>query len=132
MEASHQQREDCIRQYMQGWLTQNEELLLATLSQQIHIIESYGPEYIGLAEVQQWFRTWHTRGQVLRWDALGFLHQGDETVVKWHFVCRYEGNTSGFDGLSLVRFDASGRILAMEEYQSKTEHHRPYVQGAAQ
>ena len=132
MEASDQQREDAIRQYMQGWLTQNEELLLATLSPQIHIIESYGPEYIGLAEVQQWFRTWHTAGQVLRWDALGFLHQGAETVVKWHFVCRYEGNTSGFDGLSLVRFAADGRILTLEEYQSKAEHHRPFRKGSSQ
>lgn len=126
MDAALQQREDCIRQYMQGWLAQNEEMLLATLSPQVRIIESYGPEYVGLTEVQQWFRTWHPLGQVLQWDALAFLHQGEETVVKWYFVCCYAGNTSDLDGLSLVRFAADGRILAMEEYQSKAEHHRPF------
>lgn len=132
MDAALQQREGCIQQYMQGWLTQNEEMLLATLSPKIHIIESYGPEYQGLAEVQRWFRIWHTRGQVLRWDALHFLHQDEEAVVKWHFVCCYDGNTSGFDGLSLVRFAADGRILSIEEYQSKADHHRPFMKGTNQ
>lgn len=127
MKANDQQREDSIRQYMQGWLTQNEKMLLATLSPQIHIIESYGPEYVGLTEVQRWFRTWHAAGQVLRWDALHFLHQGDETVVKWFFRCCYEGSTTDMDGLSLVAFDTQGHILSIEEYQSKAEHHRPYA-----
>ncbi|MBP3650818.1 MAG: nuclear transport factor 2 family protein [Clostridia bacterium] len=127
MEAAFQQREDCIRQYIQGWLCQNEERLLAVLSPEVHIIESYGPEYVGIGEVQQWFRAWHAHGQVLRWDALHFLHQGAETVVKWYFECRYDGNTDGFDGLSLVRFDDHGRIAVMEEYQSKAVHHRPYA-----
>jgi len=125
-----QQRESCIRQYMQGWLTQKEEMLLATLSPLVRITECYGPEYIGLSEVRQWFRTWHTVGQVLRWDALHFLHQGDETVVKWYFECRYGGNVDGFDGLSLVRFNPEGHILAMEEYQSKAQHHRPFATDA--
>ena len=75
MDAASKQRERCIQQYMQGWLTQNENMLLETLSPGVHIIESHGPEYEGLSEVRQWFRTWHTAGQVLRWDALRFLHQ---------------------------------------------------------
>lgn len=109
---------------------QDEAKLLATLSPKVHIIESYGPEYVGVNEVQQWFRTWHTHGQVLRWDALHFLHQGAETVVKWYFECRYDGHADGFDSLSLVRFDDHGRIVTIEEYQSKAIHHRPYA-GAA-
>ena len=125
MAAAFQQREDCIRQYMQGWLCQNEERLLAVLSPKVHIIESHGPEYVGANEVRQWFRAWHAHGRVLRWDALHFLHQGAETVVKWYFECQYDGNVDGFDGLSLVCFDDLGRIVIIEEYQSKTVHHRP-------
>ena len=126
MDAASKQRERSIQQYMQGWLTQNENMLLETLSPGVHIIESHGPEYEGLSEVRQWFRTWHTAGQVLRWDALCFLHQGEETVVKWCFECRYDGHVDGFDGLSLIRFSPDGRILAIEEYQSKALHHRPF------
>lgn len=127
MQPSIQQREACIRQYMQGWLDANEAELLAVLSPEIRITESHGPEYVGLLEVQQWFRAWHEQGWVLRWDALQFLHQGEETVVKWYFQCRYSGHVDGFDGLSLVRFNPDGRILAIEEYQSKAQHHRPFA-----
>lgn len=127
MDAGLHQRESCIRQYMQGWFSQNETMLLETLSPKVHITESYGPEYAGISEVRQWFRAWHAHGQVLRWDALHFLHQGEETVVKWVFECQYDGNVDGFDGLSLIRFAPDGCILTMEEYQSKAAHHRPFA-----
>lgn len=52
MAAAFQQREYSIRQYMQGWLSQSEERLLAVLSPGVHIIESYCPEYVGANEVR--------------------------------------------------------------------------------
>jgi len=126
VQSIHQERENRIRSYMLGWLNADESLLLSSLAPHIRITESHGPVYEGIGEVQQWFRDWCRQGNVLRWDALHFLHQGEETVVKWFFRCRYEGRTTDMDGVSLVTFDAQGRILSMEEYQSKAEHHRPY------
>lgn len=110
---------------MLGWLTGDEALLTAPLSPGIRIVESHGPVYEGIGEVRTWFREWCKVGQVLRWDALRFWHQGDETVVKWHFRCSYQGVVDGFDGLSLIRFGQDGLIASMEEYQAKTEHFRP-------
>ncbi len=121
------QREEAIRQYMLGWQNGDEALLTAPLSPDVCITESYGPVYEGLAEVRQWFQSWCSVGQVLRWDGLRFWHQDDETVVKWYFQCNYDGVVSSLDGLSLIRFDRDGCITSMEEYQSKAEHFRPYA-----
>ena len=120
-------REEAVRQYMLGWQTGDEALLAAPLSSGIRIVESHGPVYEGISEVRTWFREWRKAGRVIRWDALRFWHQGDETVVKWYFRCSYQGVEDGFDGLSLIRFDQDGLIASMEEYQAKTERFRPFA-----
>lgn len=120
-------REECIRRYMAAWQHADEEAAVSTLSADVCITESHGPVYEGILQVRQWFRSWCRIGQVLRWDALRFWHQGDETIVKWRFCYICDGVESSFDGLSLLRFAPDGRIASTEEYQAKTEHCKPYA-----
>ena len=120
-------REERIRRYMEAWQNADEEAAVSVLSADVCITESYGPVYEGVSQVRQWFRSWCGVGQVLGWDALRFWHHGDETIVKWHFRCSYQGVESSLNGLSLIRFAPGGQIAAMEEYQAKTELCKPYA-----
>lgn len=120
-------REECVRRYMAAWQHADEEAAVSALSADVCIIESHGPVYEGIRQVRQWFRSWCRVGQVLQWDALRFWHQGNETIVKWHFRHTYKGVESSFNGLSLLRFSPDGLIVSMEEYQAKTEHCMPYA-----
>ncbi len=119
-------RESAIQQYMQAWVDADEHSLLWPLAQDVQIVESHGPAYQGIDQVRRWFRDWIQHGQVLSWDALHFWHDDQDTIVKWRFRCRYEGNETAMDGMSLVRFRWDGTIGVMEEYQAKAEHFFPY------
>ena len=48
-------------------------------------LESWGPEYCGLAKIKWWFEEWNTRGTVLQWDVKQFFHKKNQTVVQWYF-----------------------------------------------
>ena len=113
--------------YCRAWLHADRDGLLALLSPDIVVVECYGPEYRGLEEVEAWFDDWHAKGgRVLAWDVdeAGSFQEG--VCLKWRFVCRWDGRESGFDGVSLMKFDEAGRISRVEEFSAKAEHIRPY------
>lgn len=53
----------------------------------------------GRARILYRFAEWNTCGRVASWEILRFLHGAEEAVAVWQF-----------GGVSLVRFDADGRI----------------------
>lgn len=121
-----QQREDLIRRWFDAWVKNDPQLIEGIFTPETVYSESYGPEYIGENQIKRWFDEWNTHGRVLRWDILCFVHQGDNTAAEWFFECDYEGNVSGFNGVTLVSFDKRGKIIDLREFQSKAEHHNPY------
>ena len=42
------------------------------------------------------------------------------TVVEWYFECNYNNEIGGFDGVSIIEFDKSMKIINLKEFQSKT------------
>lgn len=93
-------------------------------------VESWGPEYHGAAQIAHWFREWHTRGQVLQWDIRQFFHKGDQSVVEWAFHCRMnDGSNHCFDGVSLIRWGADGRIALLKEFACDADTYDPYRNG---
>ncbi len=120
------EREKRIRRYFNAWLENAPDCLPEIFGETIVYSECYGPEYRGLGQIKKWFADWNRHGKVLEWDIKGVLHQGSRTAVEWYFRCEYDGNTDGFDGVSLIEFDEAGKIVSLKEFQSKAEHVFPY------
>ena len=120
------QREARIREYFDAWVRKDARPLAGIFAPDILYSECYGPEYRGIGQVLRWFADWNTQGTVLQWPIKQFVHQGAVTAVEWYFQCEYQGQVDGFDGVSLITFDDAGRMVRLQEFQSKAEHHLPY------
>lgn len=120
------EQEKIIKKYFAAWLNKDVDAIKSILSDKITYTESYGPEYRGVIQVITWFMDWNQRGTVLKWDIKQFIHQENITAVEWFFECNYNNSIAGFDGVSLVEFDAMGKIFSIKEFQSKAEHNFPY------
>ena len=118
-----------IETYFAAWLGKDDAALSLVFADNVIYSECYGPEYHGLDQIQRWFADWNRRGTVLRWDIKNMIECGNTVCVEWFFCCEYDGNTDGFDGVSWIEFNESGKIRALREFQSKAEHCFPYGQG---
>ncbi|WNS45019.1 nuclear transport factor 2 family protein [Paenibacillus sp. MMS20-IR301] len=125
------EREQIIADYFESWIYKNKPVLAKTFAPDIIYTECYGPEYHGLAAIEQWFDDWNTKGTVLCWEIKQFIHQGSSTAVEWYFQCEYESEIGDFDGVSLIEFNAGNRIVRLKEFQSKTPHYYPYGENEA-
>ena len=114
--------------YFDAWLSKDGTVLSKIFTDNVIYSECYGPEYHGLHQIQQWFADWNQRGTVLCWDIKNMIVCGNMLCVEWYFRCEYDGVEDGFDGVSWIEFDESGRIAALREFQSKAEHCFPYGQ----
>lgn len=119
---------DIVKRYFDAWITKDSSALPSVFADNIIYIECYGPQYRGLAQILRWFADWNQRGIVLRWELKNTLEHGNTLCVEWYFECEYDGVIDGFDGVSWIEFDEQGKIAALREFQSKSEHHFPYGQ----
>jgi len=119
-------QEQVIRDYFSAWLLKEGRMLETVFSENIRYSECYGPEYHGIKQVRVWFADWNKRGTVLEWTIKRFVHQECITVAEWFFQCEYDNTVDGFDGVSIIKFDANGKIEELREFQSKSEHCFPY------
>ena len=62
------QREKIIRLWFDMWLQKKDLGIEDIFSADALYIESWGPQYQGVAKVKHWFEEWNTRGTVLQWD----------------------------------------------------------------
>lgn len=118
--------ERLIRAYFDAWLEKDGSRLGDLFEKDASYSECYGPEYFGLGQITEWFRDWNKRGKVLKWDIKQFVRQADVCAVEWYFECVYDGERSGFDGVSIIRFSGNGKISDVKEFESKAEHIYPY------
>lgn len=72
------------------------------------------------------YEDWNRKGTVLQWDIKRVIISENTAVVEWYFQCDYEGNVDGFDGETIVEFNAKMKICELKEFQSKAEHYYPY------
>jgi len=120
---------DVAKTYFCAWLSRDGAALPVIFADDAVYSECYGPEYHGLRQVRRWFADWNLRGTVLRWDIKNMMECGNTLCVEWYFQCEYDGSIDGFDGVSWIEFNESGKIKALREFQSKAEHWYPYEQG---
>lgn len=118
-------REQVLRDYMQAWLDKDSSRLGDFFTQDCYYRECYGPRYLGLKQIQQWFLDWQEKGQVLKWQVERMFSCGDTVVASWTFACCYEGQEYAFDGVTIADFE-SDKIATLSEYSSQIEALFPY------
>ena len=119
-------KEKIIKQYFESWINKDISIIEKHFSQNIRYIECYGPEYNGIRQIRQWFNDWNNGNSVLKWDIKNIIECENTIVVEWFFECEYDKNIDGFDGVSIIEFDDSNKIILIKEFQSKAEHTFPY------
>lgn len=126
------EREQIIRRWFDMWLRGEDTGIADIFAADAVYIESWGPEYRGAAAIRHWFAEWNTRGKVLTWDIRQYFHREDQTVVEWFFRNRMnDGREETFDGLSLVKWTADGRIAFLQEFGCNLNRYDPYADGPA-
>lgn len=124
------QREQKIQAWFEMWLRKSDTGVGELFSDDAVYIESWGPEYHGLEKIRHWFREWNTRGTVLRWDIRQFFHKEDQTVAEWVFENRMgSGTAEAFQGMSLIRWRADGKICFLQEFGCNQGRYDPYENG---
>lgn len=125
------QREAIIRQWFSMWLQKTDTGMENVFSEDALYIESWGPEYRGNKKIKLWFEEWNTRGTVLQWDILQFIHRENQTVVQWYFKNRMNGGKAeAFEGMSLVKWTNDGKICFLQEFGCNENRYDPYRDGA--
>lgn len=125
-----EQREAILRLWFEMWLKKADLGISDIFAPDAVYIESWGPEYHGVGKIRHWFCEWNARGTVLRWDIGQFFHRDDRTAAAWRFQDRMDdGRTEAFDGMSLVRWDAQGRIACLQEFGCNADRYDPYRDG---
>ena len=123
-------REQKVRAWFEMWLRRRDEGAEEVFAPSAVYIESWGPEYHGLEKIRHWFREWNTRGRVLQWDIRQFFHKEDQTAVVWCFKCQMDGGqVDAFDGMTLVRWTAEGKIRFLQEFGCNQDRYDPYENG---
>lgn len=117
---------DAFVRYVDCWLARDPLALPEVLAPGVHYVESHGPAYHGLAQVQRWFTDWHTRGRVLAWDLGEVVSAGPVHAVRWRFTCTYDGAESTFDGVTWLVLDDAGRIAELREFAATLPLTYPY------
>lgn len=123
------QQEKIVSDYFDMWVSRDGSRLSQTFSENARYVESWGPEYHGLNEIERWFREWNRRGTVREWVVRRWLETGRTVLCEWYFSCEYEGKEHAFNGVSWVEFDPSGKINELKEFQSALPNYDPFQLG---
>lgn len=124
-------REQIVRLWFDMWLKKADSGIQEIFSDHAVYIESWGPEYHGIEKIKLWFEEWNTRGTVLQWEIKQFFHKEEQTVVEWYFKnTMTDGKVEAFDGMTLIRWDADGKIAFLKEFGCNETRYDPYQDGA--
>ena len=118
----HSREEKALGRWFEAWIQKDASAIGEVFAKEIVYSECYGPVYRGLEQIRRWFGDWNQKGRVLEWTIRETYRDGDCLIAVWFFLCEFEGNTDGFDGVTISRFDAEGKIISLREFQSKAEH----------
>lgn len=110
---------EIINFYISGWLKNDRDKILASLTDDCVIIESQGPVYRGKDIITQWIDDWFLRGgKVEKWDITNYYKIDNQTsAFEWVFDCIYENSRHSIEGISLVKFQGD-KIKCLREYRT--------------
>lgn len=133
-----QKKEKLVQQYFESWISQDVNILTEIFTEDCKYIESYGTAYNNLKQIIFWFKDFHAKGgKVFEWKIYDFFHKNDELMVTWYFkhefqdpknTYNYEDVPNEFDGISIIKFNANGKINYLREFKSNIPNHYPYLE----
>lgn len=120
------EKESVINAYFNMWVQRDFKGLDTIFAADLYYSECYGPEYCGLHEVYLWIDAMLQKQKVLEWNIKRYVHEHDTVIVEWFFKEEQNNVIHGFDGVSIIEFQADGKIASIKEFESKAEHITPY------
>ncbi|EOT44909.1 hypothetical protein [Enterococcus columbae] len=115
-----------IKKYFTSWLNQHNECWSQIFSPNIYYSECYGPEYLGLNQLNQWFAQWNEQGKVVKWEIKQIYPSNQTLIVEWYFACYFNEKYDEFNGVSLITFDDENLICSIKEFKSEAKHYQPF------
>ncbi|MCL1844928.1 MAG: nuclear transport factor 2 family protein [Defluviitaleaceae bacterium] len=119
-------REIVIKNCFNAWIEKDVSIFADSFAESAVYIESWGPAYRGRADIIAWFADWTRENCVLEWRVKTFFHAEAVCICEWYFECECGGEIDGFNGVSIVNFNADEKIISLREFQSKTPNVFPY------
>jgi ketosteroid isomerase-like protein len=105
-----------LRSYIEAWTRHDVAGVLATLTHDCVVTESYGPVYRGHDCVEQWMHKWFGEGgSVDAWRITSEATAGDVLVTEWIFSCTWQGVAHTFEGATIARLRGE-KIAYLREY----------------
>lgn len=119
-------KEKIIRDYFKSWIINDIKTIKESFNKDILYIESWGPAYCGLDELERWFTEWHKSSEVLAWDINKVIKLENDLICEWYFKCKDKNNEDEFNGVSWVSFDSNNKIIVLKEFMSVLPIRYPY------
>ncbi len=114
---------DLLRAYAAGWLAGDVDAVLATVAEDVVILESHGPRYEGAAALRSWLDSWVSGGdRVHRWEITRLVESpdGSEAAAEWDFSCTAGGVVYDILGAT-VATARDERLTTITEYARQIE-----------
>lgn len=109
-------RMSALTDYIAAWGTNDTERILATVTNDVVITESFGPVYYGRERVREWCEKWNEEGsRVLDWTVTHEFQAGHLLVAEWRFEYHQGGEYNAFLGASIAT-ERNGKIAELREY----------------
>ncbi|WP_410817542.1 nuclear transport factor 2 family protein [Micromonospora sp. 050-3] len=110
-----------LTDYINAWNSNDTESIVATVTPDAVVTESYGPVYHGQERIREWADKWFGQGsRVLNWVITNEFTAGDTTVAEWRFEHREENEDRSFEGLTIATV-RDGKIAALREYATTAD-----------
>ena len=119
-------RELLIKNCFNSWIEKDSIVFRNSFADDAVYVESWGPAYRNIEHIMAWFNDWNKENHVLQWDIKEFFHFGNICICEWYFKCDCNNVVAGFDGVSIINFNETGKIRLIKEFQSKTPNNYPY------
>ena len=108
-----------IEQYINAWKHNDIKSIINCLCEDIIIIESHGPKYVGIQAIKQWVDLWLiAKSKVNKWEILSFnfCEENQIAFCEWDFDCISNNKKYVLSGISQVKF-TNHKISHIHEYR---------------
>lgn len=105
-----------LSDYIDAWKTNDTERIVATVTSDAVITESFGPIYRGRDRIREWCEQWNERGSRVRdWVITSEFTAGDALIAEWRFDYTQGGEDHSFLGATIATA-RDGKIAELREY----------------